>query len=200
MAEAHLAIKVVARRTGWSVHAIRIWEKPYGAVAPERTGTNRRLYSDEQIERLSLLRDITQNGHSIGHVAKLPTDKLRKLATEAHGTNGYSSRALAAPPHAPTFLDECVAAVKSLDARTLERGLSRGRPAAGRRIDAAARVTALGSLAPRRWPRHARLPRRPGQNRRDASERSLPPLLNPRRIASPRQERETVRRLFSGWD
>jgi methanogenic corrinoid protein MtbC1 len=94
-------------------------------VEPERTGTNRRLYSDEQIERLSLLRDITQTGHSIGHVAKLPTDKLRELARESHGTNGHASRALAAPPNAPTFLDESVAAVKSLDARALEETLKR---------------------------------------------------------------------------
>ena len=125
MAEAHQAIKVVARRTGLSAHVIRIWEKRYGAVEPERTGTNRRLYSDEQIERLSLLRDITQNGHSIGHVAKLPTEKLRELARESHGTNGHTARALAAAPGAPTFLDECAAAVKSLDARALEETLKR---------------------------------------------------------------------------
>ena len=125
MAEAHQAIKVVARRTGLSAHVIRIWEKRYGAVEPERTGTNRRLYSDEQIERLSLLRDITQNGHSIGHVAKLPTEKLRELSKESHGTNGRAPRALTAAPAAPTFLDECVAAVQSLDARALEETLKR---------------------------------------------------------------------------
>ena len=125
MAEAHQAIKVVARRTGLSAHVIRIWEKRYGAVEPERTRTNRRLYSDEQIERLFLLREITQNGHSIGHVAKLPTEKLRKLAKESHGTNGHTSRALATAPGAPTFLDECVAAVKSLDARALDDTLKR---------------------------------------------------------------------------
>jgi MerR family transcriptional regulator, light-induced transcriptional regulator len=125
MAEAHQAIKVVARRTGLSAHVIRIWEKRYGAVEPERTGTNRRLYSDEQIERLSLLRDITQGGHSIGHVAKLPTDKLRELARESHGTNGHTARGLTAAPGAPTFLDECVAAVKSLDTSALEETLKR---------------------------------------------------------------------------
>jgi DNA-binding transcriptional MerR regulator/methylmalonyl-CoA mutase cobalamin-binding subunit len=125
MAEAHQAIKVVARRTGLSAHVIRIWEKRYGAVEPERTGTNRRLYSDEQIERLSLLRDITQNGHSIGHVAKLPMEKLRELSQESRGTNGHASRAGTAPPNAPTFLDECVAAVKSLDARVLNESLKR---------------------------------------------------------------------------
>ena len=125
MAEAHQAIKVVSRRTGLSAHVIRIWEKRYGAVEPERTGTNRRLYSDEQIERLSLLREITLNGHSIGHVAKLPTEKLRALAKESHGTSGHTSRAPTATPDAPTFLDECVAALKSLDGRALNDTLKR---------------------------------------------------------------------------
>jgi DNA-binding transcriptional MerR regulator/methylmalonyl-CoA mutase cobalamin-binding subunit len=125
MAEAHQAIKVVARRTGLSAHVIRIWEKRYGAVQPERTGTNRRLYSDEQIERLSLLREVTQSGHSIGHVAKLPTEKLRELSKESHGADGRASRGQTASPAAPTFLDECVAAVKSLDARALEETLKR---------------------------------------------------------------------------
>lgn len=125
MAETHQAIRVVARRTGLSAHVIRIWEKRYGAVEPERTDTNRRLYSDEQIERLSLLRDITQSGHSISHVAKLPTDKLRGLARESHGANGSPARALAPAPGAPAFLDECVAAVKSLSAQALEDTMQR---------------------------------------------------------------------------
>ena len=110
MAEAHQGIKVVIQRTGLSGHVIRIWEKRYDAVGPERTGTNRRLYSDEQIERLSLLRDITQNGHRIGHVAKLPTEKLRELSKQSRGVKRPAPRALTAAPDAPTYLDDCVAA------------------------------------------------------------------------------------------
>ena len=124
MADSHHAIKVVSRRTGLTAHVIRIWEKRYAAVEPERTGTNRRLYSDEQIERLSLLRDITQGGHSIGHVAKLPTEKLRKLAAES-AANGHTTRSLTGAAATPSFLDECIAAVKSFDSRALEDSLKR---------------------------------------------------------------------------
>jgi len=126
MSEAHHAIKVVANRTGLSAHVIRIWEKRYGAVTPERTETNRRLYSDEQIERLSLLRDITQTGHSIGHVAKLPTEKLRKLAAECRDTDHPAARAVRGGLATPPFLEECITAVKALDARALEGALKRG--------------------------------------------------------------------------
>jgi DNA-binding transcriptional MerR regulator/methylmalonyl-CoA mutase cobalamin-binding subunit len=126
MASAHNAIKVAANRTGLTSHVIRVWEKRYGAVTPERTGTKRRLYSDEQIERLGLLRDITKAGHSIGHVAKLPTDKLRQLAREAREIPAAappSTRAATAPE---ALLEECVAAVKALDARSLDETLKRG--------------------------------------------------------------------------
>lgn len=125
MTEAYQTVKVVSRRSGLSAHVIRIWERRYGAVEPERTGTNRRLYSDEQIERLSLLREVTQSGHSIGRVAKLPTEKLRELAKESHGTNRHAPRALTAAPVATNLLDECLAAVKSLDARALDDALKR---------------------------------------------------------------------------
>jgi DNA-binding transcriptional MerR regulator/methylmalonyl-CoA mutase cobalamin-binding subunit len=131
MAEAHHAIRVVALRTGLSAHVIRIWEKRYGAVEPERTGTNRRLYSDEQIERLSLLRDITKNGHSIGHVAKLPTEKLRELVKESHGTNGQTPRSSSTVSTGREFLVESIEAVKSLDSRALEETLKRAATALG---------------------------------------------------------------------
>ena len=125
MGESHQAIKVVARRTGLSAHVIRIWEKRYGAVEPERTRTNRRLYSDDQIERLSMLRDITQAGHSIGHVAKLPLERLRELSKESLGTHSPAPRAPTLATSALTFLDKCIAAVKSLDGRALDDTLQR---------------------------------------------------------------------------
>ena len=131
MANAHHAIKVVARRTGLSAHVIRIWEKRYGAVQPERTDTNRRLYSEEQIERLSLLRDITQAGHSIGHVAKLPLAKLKALAAEATGAPNQSTHSRTRTTATPTFLEECVEAVKTLNSLALEDSLKRAAIALG---------------------------------------------------------------------
>jgi MerR family transcriptional regulator, light-induced transcriptional regulator len=125
MAEANHSIRAVARRSGLSAHVIRIWEKRYGAVRPERSDTNRRLYSEEQVERLLLLRELTHAGHSIGMVAKLPTARLRELARGAQGVNGQSQPARRSKPN-ETLLEECVGAVKSLDSRALDAALKRG--------------------------------------------------------------------------
>ena len=45
-------IQVVGRRTGISSDVIRAWERRYNAVVSERTETNRRLYTDDDIEFL----------------------------------------------------------------------------------------------------------------------------------------------------
>ena len=56
-------IKVVSQMTGLSVHVIRAWEKRYNVVEPDRTDTNRRLYSEKEIEKLKLLKTIILRGN-----------------------------------------------------------------------------------------------------------------------------------------
>ena len=145
------AINAAVRRTGLSVHVIRIWEKRYGAVQPERTASNRRLYSDEQVERLLLLREITQAGQSIGYVAKLPTEQLKQLAAAAFaGVATTATHKLPIPSASPSFIETSLAAVKALDARALEKALKDSETALGtqgmlQRV-AAPLAQAIGSL------------------------------------------------------
>jgi DNA-binding transcriptional MerR regulator/methylmalonyl-CoA mutase cobalamin-binding subunit len=125
-------IKVVARRTGLTPHVIRVWERRYQAVTPQRTETNRRLYSEDDIEQLRLLRQATLAGHSIGQIATYSTEKLRELladdAVYATAPSGPLSRLLP-PREASTrpveyFIQESVAAIEKLDERALERTLA----------------------------------------------------------------------------
>jgi DNA-binding transcriptional MerR regulator/methylmalonyl-CoA mutase cobalamin-binding subunit len=125
MNEAQYPIRLVARLTGLSAHVIRIWEQRYRAVEPHRTPTKRRLYSQRDIDRLSLLRDVTHAGHSIGQVAQLTADKLGKLVACAANLEASVARALVQAPPTGLFLDECVAAIKSLDAHALDAALNR---------------------------------------------------------------------------
>lgn len=73
------SIKAVVNRTGISPYLIRAWERRYNAVTPERTPTNRRLYSDRDIEKLALLYKATLRGESIGQIANLSIEGLRAL-------------------------------------------------------------------------------------------------------------------------
>jgi len=79
---ARYTIKAVSAKTGISPHLIRAWERRYNAVNPVRTATNRRLYTDDDIERLTLLYNATKRGESIGQIASLSVAELREIAGE----------------------------------------------------------------------------------------------------------------------
>lgn len=125
MSDPHHTIRSVVNRTGLTAHVIRVWEKRYCAVKPGRTATNRRRYSDEEVERLALLREVTRGGHSIGAVARLPLEKLRELAEAAQAPGGWRAQPQRAT-NSPALLEECLAAVRRLDSPALEAALKRG--------------------------------------------------------------------------
>ena len=86
-------ITLVARQTGLSVHTIRVWERRYGAVRPVRARNKRRLYSEEEVERLRLLRQATMAGHSIGQIARSSVAELRRLLRDDLTTRNSDPRA-----------------------------------------------------------------------------------------------------------
>jgi len=120
MTDAHHPIQLAARLTGLSTHVIRIWEQRYHAVEPCRTPANHRLYSQNDIERLGLLRDVTHAGHNISQMARLSNDELRVLAANAPSVELQASPSAAATPAPDALLDECLASVQSLDGRALD--------------------------------------------------------------------------------
>lgn len=72
----------VVHRTGLSAQGIRMWEKRYDAVVPKRNDTNRRLYSRTDVERLALMKQLTDAGHSISSIANLGLAQLEKLKAD----------------------------------------------------------------------------------------------------------------------
>lgn len=131
MSDAHHPIQLAARLTGLSTYVIRIWEQRYHAVEPKRTPTNHRLYSPSDIERLCLLRDVTRAGHNIGQMARLSNDQLRTLTANAPGLKLPAPRSAALSPAPDALLEECLAAVQSLDGRALDDTLKRATTALG---------------------------------------------------------------------
>ncbi len=121
------SIKVAARRSGLSPHLIRAWESRYGAVTPRRTDTNRRLYSDGDIERLALLRQLTDAGHAISHIAERPNAELIELLeADAHysATIPTQPRIAESQPHLMgDHLKQSLGAVSRMDEHDLERAI-----------------------------------------------------------------------------
>ena len=119
-------IKTVAIQTGLTQFVIRAWEKRYDVVTPLRTETNRRLYSDADIKRLTLLRLVSEAGYSIGRIVKLPNQELLKLI----GTEGTFAQPSVIAKEVPSqeaslrfYIASCIAAVKQFQAHALESTL-----------------------------------------------------------------------------
>ena len=131
MSGSYYPIQLVSRLTGLSTHVIRIWEQRYHAVEPRRTGTNHRLYSQKDIERLSLLGDATRAGVNIGQAVRLTNAKLRGLTTIASGRKAQASRLTSPEPAPDSFLEECLISIQSLNGRRLDDTLKRANAALG---------------------------------------------------------------------
>jgi DNA-binding transcriptional MerR regulator len=84
------SIKTASIMTDVNAHTIRAWERRYQALDPNRNEeNNRRQYSHEDIERLTLLARLVKAGHQISHIAGLSNEILSTMALSAkHETSG----------------------------------------------------------------------------------------------------------------
>lgn len=119
-------IRVVADRTGLTPSTLRAWERRYAVVDPGRSEGGQRLYSDDDVDRLLLLRRVTEAGRAISSVSELSTRQLEGMAAE-------DKAALAVRPGTDTNggepsrnrLDDALSAVEDLDPSRLEQVLRR---------------------------------------------------------------------------
>ena len=121
-------IQVVVRRTGLTADVLRAWERRYTAVEPERSSSGRRLYSDDDIERLRLLKRATAAGRSIGQVASLATDALAAMVRDDEVQEAAAPRAEAGPrddTEARQYVADAMQAVADMDAPRLDAVLRR---------------------------------------------------------------------------
>ncbi len=71
-------IGAVSRLTGVTTDLIRVWERRYAVVKPLRTDSGNRLYTQEDIARLALIKHLVDSGDTIGAVASLSLPELEK--------------------------------------------------------------------------------------------------------------------------
>lgn len=117
-------IKAISRITGISQHVLRAWEKRYNAIEPIRTDTNRRLYTEEDLTKLKLLKKLTDDGYNIGSVANFKMDQLLSLVHESESTANNYFEDKADSTDAQYFFDECVESIYNFDPQKLEQNLN----------------------------------------------------------------------------
>lgn len=130
--EVQHSIQYAAQRAGITPHVIRAWEKRYHAVSPDRTTSNRRLYSMSEVERLRLLGILTNHGHRISDIAQHPTETLIELTSALSHETTFTAKT-PSTYSAKKTIAEAVEAVRQLDADALGEILNRSALALGQR-------------------------------------------------------------------
>jgi len=74
------SIKDIEVLTGVKAHTLRIWEQRYQIVKPERTTTNIRFYTDDDLRKLLNVTFLNNKGFKISELSKLSNNELNDKA------------------------------------------------------------------------------------------------------------------------
>lgn len=77
LADNEYKIGAIAKITGIGTETLRAWERRYKAVVPKRSNSGDRVYSQEDLSKLFMLKNLVDAGNSIGTVAHLSLHELQ---------------------------------------------------------------------------------------------------------------------------
>lgn len=85
------SIKDLEYLCGVKAHTIRIWEKRYNLLCPERTDTNIRMYNLQSLQKLLNVTYLVNSGYKISRVSKWSKDEIedyvRSIVSEKSAKN-----------------------------------------------------------------------------------------------------------------
>ena len=95
MVKTQFGIKDLENLSNVKAHTIRIWEKRYNLLSPERTDTNIRIYDLEDLKKLLNISYLYYNGHKISSIANLDVTEIQSLIKESliEGDQNYVMQA-----------------------------------------------------------------------------------------------------------
>ena len=108
-------IKDLERLSGIKAHTIRIWEKRYNIIAPQRTATNIRNYCDGELKKLLNISLLNRKGLKISKLAQLSNEELNEKINQL--IQNYSDT--------ESLVESMAIAMIDLDEVKLEKILSR---------------------------------------------------------------------------
>ena len=117
-------IRAVVKLTGVNPATIDSWERRHGALKPKH-GAHGRLYSEQEVQRIRLLRDAIAKGHHIRHLAKREDEQLRLLTKFPNAGVINSEEAFPAAAAVVTILDPLLEMIEDFDYSIAERELNR---------------------------------------------------------------------------
>jgi DNA-binding transcriptional MerR regulator len=108
------SIKDLERISGIKAHTLRIWEQRYNIISPNRTDTNIRHYSDEDLKSVLNIGILNNSGYKISKIAKMHKVEITSSVLEIT-SNNYSPN---------VQIDNLVIAMAEMDEDRFEKFLT----------------------------------------------------------------------------
>jgi MerR family transcriptional regulator, light-induced transcriptional regulator len=109
------SIKELEKLSGIKAHTIRIWEKRHHIVEPQRTDTNIRYYSDEDLKKIINVSLLNNHGIKISRIADMSADEIHKKILELSEQKA----------EADIFIDQLIVAMMDMDEVQFEEVISK---------------------------------------------------------------------------
>lgn len=107
-------IRDIEKLSGIKAHTIRIWEKRYNILEPDRTESNIRMYSDDELRRILNIAILNNSGVKISHIANLSDDELHQRIISLKNISGSDE----------TFIDRMIVSMVEMKEADFSKILS----------------------------------------------------------------------------
>lgn len=94
--KSNFSIKDLENLSGVRAHTIRIWEKRYNLLNPDRTQTNIRTYTIESLQKLLNVSYLNSNGYKISKIAVMDKDQLNEAVKSIASLSECTNHSLTA--------------------------------------------------------------------------------------------------------
>ncbi len=108
-------IKDIENLSGIKAHTLRIWEQRYHFLKPERTFTNIRYYSNEELKRILNIALLNKYGFKISHIDKMGDAEIKEKILSLNQIEAQSER----------IINELIRSMVDLDMLTFENALNK---------------------------------------------------------------------------
>lgn len=108
------SIKELEQLSGIKAHTIRIWEKRHNLISPQRTDTNIRYYSDEDLKKIINIALLNHQGVKISRLANMSLEEINQHILKMTETIAETS----------VYIDQLVVAMVDMEEERFEKILS----------------------------------------------------------------------------
>src|SRR6185312_8239097 len=85
-------IKDLENLSGIKAHTIRIWEQRYAFIKPQRTQTNIRYYSNDELKKILNISLLNKYGYKISHISKMSSGEIQEKIVSLSNAQAQQER------------------------------------------------------------------------------------------------------------